>query len=165
VAENLLTRTLLALADAGVDFVVCGGVACILQGVARATHDLDVRLALDDANLRKLIAVARILGLRPRIPEPLEALVDPERRRVWVEEKHAVVYTLLADHDAFSLDVFLVYPIDTTELVAGADTFEVEGRRIRVSSRRHLLLAKRAVVPPRTVDLRDIEDLERLLDG
>lgn len=39
-ANNLLTRTLVALTDARVRFVVCGGVACILQGVARATHDL-----------------------------------------------------------------------------------------------------------------------------
>ncbi len=46
----------------------------------------------------------RSLGLRPRIPEPLEAILDPERRRVWVEEKHAVVYTLFPPSGAFALD-------------------------------------------------------------
>ena len=88
VADNLLRQTLTALVDAKVHFVVCGGVACILQGVARSTHDLDVRVALEDAELQRLVEVARSLGLRPRIPEPLEALLDPERRRVWSEEKH-----------------------------------------------------------------------------
>lgn len=94
--ENLLTRTLVALLDAEVRFVVCGGVACIMQGVARATHDLDIAVALEAKDLNGVVRVARELGLRPRIPEPLDALLDSDRRRAWVEQKHAVVYTLLA---------------------------------------------------------------------
>lgn len=162
--ENPITETLIALADANVRFVVCGGVACILQGVARATHDLDVRIPLDDADLRNLLTVAHSLGLHPRIPEPLEALVDPERRRVWVEEKHAVVYTLIAPSGAFALDIFLTYPIPFDELVAQADRFDISGRTVPVSSKRHLVEAKRAVQPPRTVDVRDIADLLELLN-
>lgn len=162
-ADNLLRRTLVALADANVRFVVCGGVACVLQGVARTTHDLDVRVALETPDLEALVRVARALDLRPRIPEPLEALLDPERRRVWVEEKHAVVYTLIAPRGAFSLDVFLNYPLSFDDLAADADSFEIDGRRVRVSSKRHLILAKSSVTPPRKVDLRDIEDLEELL--
>jgi hypothetical protein len=163
-AEPLLTRTLVALTDAGVAFVVCGGVACVLQGVQRATHDLDVRAVLADDNLARLVGVARALGLRPRIPEPLEALLDGERRRVWVEEKHAVVYTLLAEDGRFALDVFLAYPLSYDELRSRADQLEIEGRPIFVSSKRDLITAKRAVQPPRKTDLRDIEDLEELLD-
>ncbi len=164
-AENLLTRTLTALADARVRFVVCGGVACVLQGVARTTHDLDLRVALDEPDLRALLVVAGQLGLRPRTPEPAEALLDPERRRAWVEEKHAVVYTLVAPSGAFALDVFLVYPVPLESLEAEATPVDIEGRRVLVSSRRHLVEAKRAVVPPRKVDLRDIEDLLELMDG
>jgi hypothetical protein len=162
--ENRIKQTLVALVDANVRFVVCGGVACILQGVARATHDLDVRVALEEVDLQRLVGVARALGLRPRIPEPLEALLDPERRRVWVEEKLAVVYTLQSSSGAFALDVFLAYPIGFAELVAGADAFDVEGRTVLVSSKRHLVEAKRAVQPPRKVDLRDIEDLLEIID-
>jgi hypothetical protein len=165
VADNLLRRTLVTLADANVRFVVCGGVACVLQGVARTTHDLDVRVALETPDLEALVRVARALDLRPRIPEPLDALLDPERRRAWVEEKHAVVYTLIARSGAFSLDVFLRYPLSFDELAAEADSFDIEGRRVLVSSKRHLILAKSSVTPPRKVDLRDIEDLEELLRG
>lgn len=164
-SENLLVRTLTALADAGVRFVVCGGVACILQGVARATHDLDLRVALDEANLRAFLDVARALGLRPRLPEPIDALLDPERRADWITTEHAVVYTLLTDDGAFSVDVFLRYPIAFADLVAEADTVDVEGRVVRISSIGHLIEAKRAVVPPRKQDLRDIEDLTELLDA
>lgn len=162
---NGLRVALVALADAGVRFVVCGGVACILQGVARATHDLDVRVVLEDPDLRALVAVARQLGLQPRIPEPLDALLDPARRRAWVEEKGAVVYTLNAPSGRFALDVFLAYPLTYDELAAAADRFDVDGRSVLVSSREHLIQAKRAVQPPRRTDLRDIEDLTELLRG
>jgi len=138
-------------------------VACILHGVARAPHDLDVRVDLEDAELSRLLRVADALGLRPRIPEPATALLDPERRERWVREKHAVVYTFVAPTGAFTLDVFLQYPLSFDELTAEADVFELDGRRVLVSSKRHLIEAKRAVQPPRKTDLRDIEDLLELL--
>lgn len=80
--------------------------ANLLRRTLVALHDLDVRVALEAPDLEALVRVARDLDLRPRIPEPLEALLDPERRQVWVDEKHAVVYTLIAPRGAFSLDVF-----------------------------------------------------------
>lgn len=163
--HNLLTQTLTALADANVNFVVCGGVACILQGVGRTTHDLDIRVDLEDADLRGVLKVAEVLGFNPRIPEPLHALLDGERRRVWMDEKKAVVYTLMAPNGAFSIDIFLQYPLTVHELLAEADSFVVEGRNIRVSSKRHLVAAKQAVQPPRKQDLRDIEDLLDLMHG
>ena len=165
VTDNLIKRTLVALVDAKVRFVVCGGVACILQGVARATHDLDVRVAMESPDLERLVEVIRALSLTPRIPEPLDALLDPERRRVWREEKNAVVYTLNSPSGAFALDVFLTYPIAFDELAAAADTFVVDGRSVLVSSKEHLIEAKRTVQPSRKVDLRDIEDLLGLLHG
>ncbi len=106
--------------------------------------------------------VASALGLRPRIPEPPEALLDPVRRRVWTEEKGAV-YTLVATNGAFAVDVFLTYPQGYDELAASADRFVVEGRTVLVSCKEHLLAAKGAMDPPRTVDLRDIADLSELL--
>ena len=136
-----------------------------MQGVPRATHDLDIRVALEAADLAGLLAVARRLSLHPRIPEPAEALLDPDRRRAWVEEKHAVVYTLIASSGAFALDVFLDYPISFDTLAAAADRFDIEGRGVLVSSKRHLIEAKRAACPPRKVDERDIEDLLELLRG
>lgn len=157
--ENRIKQTLIALVDADVRFVVCGGVACILQGVARATHDLDIRVALEDPDMERLVGVARKLHLRPRIPEPLEALMNPVRRHAWVTEKHAVVYTLHADSGAFALDIFLIYPISFENLFNSADRFTIEGRTFLVSSKHHLIEAKRAVQPPRKMDLRDIEDL------
>jgi hypothetical protein len=150
------------LVDGGVDFVLCGGVACILHGVARATRDLDLRVALETDNLARLIRVARSLDLVPRIPEQPDALLDAARRQVWIAEKQAVVYTMLAGDGLFAVDVFLRYPIPFDALAAAAVTVPVGGRDVAVSSITHLIEAKRAVVPPRPVDLRDIADLEAL---
>ena len=165
-AETNRVRALLtALSEAGVDFVVCGGLACVLQGVNRVTHDVDLDVALDDANVAKFVGVARVLGLRPRVPEPLDALCSAERRRAWVHEKHAVVFTLVSDAGDLVVDVFLQYPVPHDELSVGATVFNVGGHAIRVSSRAHLIQAKRAVQPPRKQDLRDIEDLLELSDA
>jgi hypothetical protein len=163
VSDNLLRKTIVALADAQVRFVVCGGVACVLQGVSRTTNDLDVRVALEPPDLAALVAVARALDFRPRVPEPIEALLDPERRRAWVQEKHAVVYTLVSSSGSFALDVFLDYPLSFEELAAEADVFDIDGRAVQVSSKRHLVQAKSTVTPPRAVDVRDIEDLQELI--
>jgi hypothetical protein len=75
-ADNLLRRTLVALAVAKVRFVVCGGVACVLQGVERTTHHLDVRVVLETPDLQALVGVARAIasgnaslsGSAPRLP-------------------------------------------------------------------------------------------------
>jgi hypothetical protein len=44
--ENYLKETLVTLADAGVEFAVGGGVACVLHGVERVTLDLDVAVQI-----------------------------------------------------------------------------------------------------------------------
>lgn len=151
------------LASAGVDFVVCGGVACVLHGVERVTIDLDVRVPDEDANYRRLIAVLEARGMAPRIPEPMASLCDRERRRAWVQEKGALVWTAQSPDGIEQIDVFLAYPVSWPDLVRDAKIVTIRGLLVRISSREHLILAKRKVDPPRRKDLRDIEDLEALL--
>lgn len=161
--EASVTDLLVELARAGVDFVVVGGVACLLHGVQRTTADVDCCVPLDDANLARLVGVAKRLGLGLRAPEPLESLCDPNRRRAWIEENHATVATLVSQVSPLQLDVFLRYPVSYSDLRAHAVTYSLHGRSVFVSSREDLIRAKRAVVPERTVDRRDIEDLEELI--
>jgi hypothetical protein len=49
-------RLLEVLADAGVEFVVVGGIALVLRGSGRVTVDVDLCYARDRANLRRLAA-------------------------------------------------------------------------------------------------------------
>lgn len=154
-----LRRIIVALIDGEVDFVVCGGVACILQGVVRSTADLDCCVRMEQQNLERFVRAVADLGFRLRVPEPIDALLDPQRRRAWVVEKQARVITLVADDATAQVDMFLEYPVPYDELAARADPATTLGRTFRVSSKADLLLAKRAVDPPREIDRRDIVDL------
>ena len=69
--ENYLKEMLVTLADAGVEFVVGGGVACVLHGVERVTLDLDVAVQMNAPNLDRLIHAVERLNLRPRVPVSL----------------------------------------------------------------------------------------------
>jgi predicted nucleotidyltransferase len=161
-ATHTLTGVLRALAAGGVDFVVCGGVACILHGVNRTTADVDLAVRLEDSNLRRFVDVVRRLGFQPRIPEPLEALLDARKRREWVEAKHATDYTLVSAHHPIQVDVFLQYPIIYDDLKARANAMTGTDVMIHVSSREDLIAAKR--LAGREQDDRDIRDLERIID-
>ena len=58
-----------ALADAGIDFVLIGGLAGIAHGSAYPTYDLDVMYARDRANLER-IRVAAIKDRTRRLSRP-----------------------------------------------------------------------------------------------
>lgn len=162
---NEFRRFLITLARHEVDFVLCGGVACILHGVdRRVTNDVDVCVRMDGDNLARLIASARELDLKPRVPEPLDALLDEQKRRQWVFHKRAQVFTLVSLSGPLQLDVFLEYPIGYDLLRQDADPIFIEGQTIRISSKQHLIEAKSRVHPPRRTDLYDITRLQEMLD-
>jgi predicted nucleotidyltransferase len=54
------------LTQAGVDFVVVGGIAVMLSGYGRATRDLDIAYASDAGNLEALGEVLVSLEAKPR---------------------------------------------------------------------------------------------------
>lgn len=66
------------LTDAGVDFVVVGGIAVMLSGYGRSTRDLDIAYAADPANLEALGEVlvsleAKLRGVEDDIPFAADA--------------------------------------------------------------------------------------------
>ncbi len=162
--EGQFGRVLAILARHKIDFVLCGGVACLFHGVSRVTGDIDLAVEMSEPNLRRVLDAARELGMRPRIPEPAEHLLDPKRREEWIRTKGALVYTFVHPNDPIQLDIFLAYPIAFAELRERAVPQNVAGETIRISSREDLIRAKKAVQPPRPSDPRDIEDLQRLID-
>lgn len=57
-----------ALKDGKVDFVLVGGLAMALQGVVRATMDVDLVLRLDEGQFTRFEEVMKQLGLQSRLP-------------------------------------------------------------------------------------------------
>lgn len=100
--SNHITEILFALTDAGVEFVVGGGVAAVLHGVERVTLDLNLALDMDPANVEKFLQVMHGLGLQLRVPAPARDLMDREAVQRTVAEKGALVWTSI-DHCGMSL--------------------------------------------------------------
>ena len=150
------------LSKADIKYIVCGGVACVLQGVERATYDLDISVSFEENNLRKLIEVMKNSKLIPRIPEPVENLLDENRRKEWFEKKGALVYTFLSQKTPLQLDVFLNYPRTYDELFKNSDELEIDNVKFKVSSIEDLLFVKRMIDPARDKDLTDIKELEKI---
>lgn len=162
---NHLREIIISLADAEVDFVIAGGVACVLHGVERFTLDLDVSVALSSKNMDRFIAVMQKKGLVPRVPVPPESLKDPEFRKMIVEEKNALVFTFLSlDDPRKHVDMFLTDELCFEVMCENCELVNLEGREVRIASASKLLELKESIDPPRDKDQADISFLKRLLN-
>jgi hypothetical protein len=132
----------------------------LFDAIARLTK---AGVDMNEENLKKLVNVAKEMQWIPRVPEPIENFIDPLKRKQWIEEKQARVFTLNASDGLLQIDIFLTYPFGFEELNKDADVFEVEGIRFKVSSKHHLLKAKKRIENKRRQDLYDIDMLEELL--
>ena len=83
-----------SLTDAGVDYVLVGGLAVQLHGYMRSTFDVDLVLAMNDDNLARFIDVAKRHGLTPGIPVPIESLRDAAQIERWHREKGMLAFSL-----------------------------------------------------------------------
>ena len=147
-----------SLADARIEFIVGGGVACVFHGVERVTMDVDVAVQMQPENFGKFVAVMSQLGLKPRVPLPPASLLDPDVVRMLVEEKHALVFTFVDPDRPFrQVDLFLRDDLSYASLIDDVEWKDVCGFRVRVISRRRLLAIKQAIQPPRAKDCIDIE--------
>ncbi|MFZ4592472.1 MAG: hypothetical protein ACOYN6_15830 [Ignavibacteria bacterium] len=160
---NELRNLIKELSKVGIKYVVCGGVACVLHGVERTTYDLDLSVDLSEDNLLKLIELSKRFNLQPRIPEPVEDLLNPEKRKQWVEHKNALVYTFVGKDSAIQMDIFLSYPITYTELMKNAEIINIDDYKIYISSINDLLIAKEQIAEPRDKDTIDIKELKKIL--
>jgi predicted nucleotidyltransferase len=141
------------LSDAGVDFVVIGGVAVHLRGYARFTKDLDIVYATNGANLERLGNALVSLGARLRgVDEDVPFVPDARTLRRTT--------TLTLDTPEGSIDL-LVDPDGADRYEAmreRADIVDLDGIEIRVVSLDDLLSMKRAAGRPQ-----DIADIDALL--
>lgn len=158
------TKILMELVDGGVDFILGGGVACVLHGVERVTMDVDVAIHMDSANWDRLIGVVNKMGLLPRAPVRPESLIDPKVRQAMVEEKQALVFTFVhPDDPSLQLDVFLRPELSYEVLKSHAQWLELGDMRLRILSPTKLLELKKGIRPQRSKDLLDIAVLEAKL--
>jgi hypothetical protein len=153
---------LAALAGAGVDFIVGGGVACVLHGVERVTMDVDLAVSMRPDNLPGFLRIMRELGLRPRVPIDPATLLDPRVVQAMVEEKHALVFSFLdPEAPVRHVDIFLRPELSYEALLPESEWVELDGFSVRILNKKKLLSLKLGIQPPRAKDQLDIEFLRR----
>ncbi|HSR50516.1 MAG TPA: nucleotidyl transferase AbiEii/AbiGii toxin family protein [Acidobacteriota bacterium] len=150
-----------ALDQAGVRFVVVGGLAVVLHGRARFTADVDLVLDLSPQQAGAAIDALEGLGLRPRLPVAASDFADPQRRQQWIEERGMDVFTLWdPSNPLLVIDLFARAPLPFRELWAEACVKEFVGLQVKVASLQHLIAMKRRA--GRAIDLEDLRFLETL---
>ena len=73
--------------EAGIRYLIVGGLAVNLHGYRRFTADVDILLALDKENLEKMTRIMRSMGYAERLPVELKELSDEKKIRQLLEEK------------------------------------------------------------------------------
>ena len=147
-----------ALEQAGVRYLVVGGVAVVLHGYLRTTLDLDLVLQLDRDNLERALKVFGELDFRPQAPVPLRSFIEPQNRETWFREKNMTVFSLWQpDHPGFAVDLFVQEPFDFDVVYRRALRVPLQEVEVTVIARDDLGRMKRA-----TGRARDLEDIEAL---
>ena len=143
------------LVEAGVDFVIVGGIAAIAHGSPSFTQDLDISYAPEQENLDRLGRVLVDLDARLRgVAEDVPFVPDGQtlrRTRVLTLETPIGLIDLLAQPDGAP-----VYE----QLKARAVPTELAGVTVRVASLEDLIVMKKAAGRPK--DLVAIEELEAI---
>lgn len=153
-----------ALTDSGVQFVLVGGFAVQLHGFVRTTIDLDLVLAMDDANLTKFIDVATQFELAPIIPVSIHSLKNAKQIDQWHKEKGMIAFALREPQISGSVIDVLVRPeVTFDQLQVDAATVDLFGRSIKIASIEHLLFMKRIANRPK--DQIDVDALEKIQRG
>lgn len=152
------------LEDAGVDYVLVGGLAVALHGYPRVTMNVDVVLALNEDNLRRFITGARAAGLQPVIPADIESLARPELLDQWHREKGMLAFGLRRPDGMATVIAVLIRPaVPFEQLRRDAVSDEVGPLKIPVASIDHLIAMKTGT--GRGKDKIDIEELQKLKAG
>lgn len=161
--EIFFKDTLVALSDAGVKFVVGGGVALVLQGVERFTADLDVSVERSEENLRRFLKVMGLLSLKPSVPVSSEVLLDPAQIAAMIREKNALVFTFVdVDRPYRRVDFFISETLSYERLHKGSVVISLGESKVEVCSPKLLLDLKLEIDPPRDKDLFDIKQLRKI---
>lgn len=129
--QELLRKIIQILDEAGIQYMVTGSVASSLQGEPRSTHDIDLVVAIERTDAKKLVEA---------FPSPGFYL---DEKSIMDAIKRQGMFNLIDVNSGDKVDFWMLTndPFDQSRF-ARRYTEEVSGMRIAVSSPEDTILAK-----------------------
>lgn len=140
---NDLSALLEGLLQAGVEFIVVGGLAAVIQGAPVTTMDLDIVHRQSTANIDRLMAFLVSEGAIHRRPD--EKILEPSEEQLSARG-HVLLTTRLGPLDVLA---FIEGDLDYEELVDHSEVIPYRGHRLRVLKLEKLVELKRNSQDPR----------------
>jgi hypothetical protein len=97
-----------AFENAGVRYLVAGGLAVNAYGYLRFTRDVDVVVQLVPENIERAFTALGTLGYRPMVPIAAVQFADEKQRKSWIRDKGMQVLQFWSDaHRETPVDMFV----------------------------------------------------------
>jgi hypothetical protein len=149
------------LNQAGIDYLVVGGLAVNFHGIPRMTYDLDLMLLLEQDNILKMVDLLTQWGYRSRAPVDPRELADSVKRRSWVTEKGMKAFSFSNPSSPVGeIDLVIEIPLPYEQLKIRSIHIAVEGTSIPVVALDDLIAIKEK--SGRWQDLMDVDHLRKI---
>ena len=143
-----LSALLKGLNEAGVEFIVVGGMAAVVQGAPITTFDLDIVHRRTNENIKRLIEYLKSVDAYLRRPD--DKLIRPDERDL-NSEGHLLLTTCLGPLDVLGV---IEKNLGFDDLLPNSVEIKFHGQKVYVLSLETIVDLKR--------DSRDSKDLYRL---
>lgn len=142
-------------------YLLIGGVAVNLHGFSRTTDDLDLWIDLEKKNVIKFFKMLQTLEWKPKIPESIESLGDPKKRRNWIKEKDMKVFSIYNPNNfTEQADIVVREYIDFKSAYKRREEIMANNIKISLISIPDLIRLKK--IAARERDIIDIKALKRI---
>jgi len=152
-------RTVAALNQADVRFILVGGMAVVAHGYGRMTIDMDLVIQLTPDNIVRTFDALGSLRYAPRTPVTAKQFADPKLRDGWARDKGMVVLSFFSDQfPRMPVDVFVQAPFAFDLAYEKASVEQVEPNQ----SFRFADIATLIQMKERTGREKDLDDVQHL---
>jgi hypothetical protein len=154
------------LNEAGIDYLVSGGLALNLHGLPRMSTDIDLVLEPGGENILRAVRLLMSLGYKPNQPLKPEEMSDPEVRRRWVESGVNAMRFVHGEEDLAEIDLAVEAHLAYPEMKGRARKVRIIEAEIPVLSVEDLKSLKARMGRPQDrEDLAGLEILEVIARG
>lgn len=142
-----------------VHYIIVGGIALNLHGVPRATFDLDIIIAWEEENIRKIENILHALNFKPMVPVKLSDLNKKEKREELIHKKHMIAFNFYNPDDPLEeIDIIIKEDSDFNKLFKRKKVIRIDDFEIYLISLEDLIKLKK-----RSKRFKDKEDMKNLM--